>query len=159
MTIPKRTVKTMDLIKKIKALSIFLILISLNSIYSINFQKPKTNLNCKLKNGYYTQSIAIGENILIIHIEITDESANFHRVINKYYVKNKINWISDCQFELITQEITDPILVDVDWIGNTTYYKVAAIDKNLYSYIKIEKNETPQQLKYQGTSFPHETND
>lgn len=149
----------MDSFKRIKGITIIFILTSVTSIYSFNYQKPKPNLNCKLKNGYYTQTISIGESVLTIHIEITDQSADFHRIIDKYYVKNRIHWTSDCQFELITREITDPILIDVDWIGNTTYYKVAAVDKNLYNYIKMEKNETPQQLKYQGPSFPHVSND
>ncbi|MCW7470333.1 hypothetical protein [Leptospira kanakyensis] len=145
-----------QMMKKLKKihLIIFLLFLTISSLDSINFQKVKPNLNCKFKPGYYIETIHFGENTLVIHVEITEELINFHRVIDQLYVKNKLVWTGDCEFEMVTLEITDPILLDSDWIGKRTNYKAVAIDNNIYNYIKIEKNATSQTLKFQGKSFP-----
>jgi|GEM_PF-5867956 len=114
----------------------------------------QSNLECRLKTGYYLETIPLENGELNIHVEITNEFATFHRIIDKFYVKNKINWLKDCEFELVTLEITDPILLDSDFIGNKTYYKVKQINENKYQYVEVNKQNVLS-LDYQGVYFPH----
>ncbi|XDD47831.1 hypothetical protein AB3N60_07080 [Leptospira sp. WS39.C2] len=142
---------------------IFLILIlSFGMVFQIHsaklFSIPTTatqgNQECRMKSGYYLEMIPLENGELKIHVEITNEYATFHRIIDKFYVKNKINWLKDCEFELVTLEITDPILLDVDFIGNKTYYKMKQIDENHYQYVEVNKQNVLS-LLYQGIHFPH----
>lgn len=123
-------------------------------LFSIPAATNPTNQECRLKSGYYLETIPLENGELNIHVEITNEFATFHRIIDKFYVKNKINWLKDCEFELVTLEITDPILLDTDFIGNKTYYKVKQINENKYQYVEVNKQNVLS-LDYQGIYFPH----
>ncbi|TGM80406.1 hypothetical protein [Leptospira bouyouniensis] len=118
------------------------------------FTFPSTNNDCRFKPGYYIESIPLEDGELKIHVEITNEFATFHRIIDKYYVKNEINWTKDCEFELVTLEITDPILLDSDFIGNKTYYRVKQVKETTFQYMEVNKQNVIS-LQFQGLVFPH----
>ncbi|TGM34229.1 hypothetical protein EHQ89_13615 [Leptospira biflexa] len=145
----------MMVIKKILILCLILAFGIAFEIHSARlFTFPSTTSECRFKPGYYIESIPLESGELTIHVDITNEFATFHRIIDKFYVKNKINWVKDCEFELITLEITDPILMDSDFIGNKTHYRVKQIKDTLYQYAEVNKQNVIS-LQFQGLVFPH----
>lgn len=111
------------------------------------------NKKCRFVEGYYKWHIPIEDEVFVIHIEYSNEEITYHRVIDKFYVKNKITWTSQCEFELTTLEISDPILLDSDWVGKKSKYKIIKASNNEYSYVGIDDTST-RVLKWINGKFP-----
>ena len=85
---------------------------------------------CRFKSGLYHQKLSAP--IGTIQYEITTATLIGHRKVNELYVKNRLEWVGDCTYKLITIKVHDPILEDNDWPGKEADYTILAIKGNDY---------------------------
>ena len=85
---------------------------------------------CRFKPGYYERKL--GPPVGTIRFEIGAFTLNAHRVVNRYYVTNRLEWTGPCTYRLITIKVHDPILEGDDWPGNVTEYRIVAVQGNRY---------------------------
>lgn len=88
--------------KKIKIISLFLVSIALLS-FTVTHHSQEEDCGI-LKNSNFTYKNGSKEVFVVFdgdkHIEYHDK--------NKYYIKSDIEWITDCEYNLIIQETTIP---------------------------------------------------
>ena len=85
---------------------------------------------CRFKPGYYERKL--GPPVGTIRFEIGAFTLNAHRVVNRYFVTNRLEWTGPCTYRLITIKVHDPILEGEDWPGNVTEYRIVAVQGNRY---------------------------
>lgn len=130
-----------------KFLKIFLCIV-LPAILCFNLSNQSI---CRFKPGYYTRYV--GPGIGTIHVEIGKDYLNAHRKIDVFYVENSLRWKTDCIYELTTATINDPILEDVDWVGNKTECEVKSVTNRTY-HVRCKSSSQPYEYVYSGPKFP-----
>ena len=143
------------MIQIIKLTFITLLCFSFWNIYALQNKKPvkkkKETQNKKLqdcKNYHKGRFIYIiyGEKILIIRDAIFQTQ---YRQFPNNYVKQKIEWLSDCKYRLETVEIHDPI-IETNMLGRITIAEVGEKrNGDFYEYTALRNDgEFEQGLLY-----------
>lgn len=108
---------------------------------------------CRFKNGYYIRDI--GPPIGTIRYQITHATFIAHREVNRFYVKNRLEWVGPCTYRLITIQVTDPILKPGDWPGKKADYQILGRKGRVY-LIKVLKTGNVVAYVYMKDEIPWE---
>ena len=105
--------------------SIYSFLIVLLTFFSL----PSTAQECEiLKEGSFTYKLAKKD--VLVQFE-TNKHVEYHQD-KKYYIKSNIEWVSDCEYYLVIQDVTLPNFPFK--IGSRLHIKITKVKGNRVYY-------------------------
>ena len=116
--------------KTIKKAAKFVFVLFVFSLMSFSMNTEKKYIACeKLHNGTFKYGNVSDEIKVVIngenHIEYHDNG--------KYYIKSKLNWKSECEYDMTMIEITIPNFPNK--VGDVMNVKIKKVEGNVISYI------------------------